>query len=399
MPDVETPAFLRLPDLARRTLGGAVVHASDESFAERENLIRPGAPAFDPGAFGHKGKVYDGWETRRRRTPGHDHAIVRLGTPGVVHGVVVDTAWFTGNYPPEISVEAAGVEGHPAPDDLAAAQWTTLVPRSAVRGDAANPFPVADPHRYTHVRLSIYPDGGVARFRVHGEPVADPRLMVTGGLDLAALENGGGIIGCSDEFYSAPVNLIAPGLTRDMGEGWENARRRGPGNDWVEFRLAAHGEVRLLELDTGYFLFNAPGAARVSGCDESTADPADPRAWFPLLERTDLRPDTRHRFVVAGPRPATRLRLDVYPDGGMARFRAYGRPSPQGWEGLWLRWLNTLPEPQLRAALTASGAGEADLAAVLAARPMAGWDALPRGVAERLGDTGDGGRRPPAGSA
>ncbi|RCV52751.1 allantoicase [Marinitenerispora sediminis] len=377
-----------MPDLALRTLGGAVVHANDESFAERENLVRPGAAAFDPSAFGHKGKVYDGWETRRRRTPGHDHAIVRLGIPGVVRGVVVDTSWFTGNYPPEVSVEAAGVEGYPGADALAAAEWTTLVPRSPVRGDAANPFPVADPHRYTHVRLSIYPDGGVARFRVHGEPVADPRFLVTEGLDLAALENGGGVAGCSDQFYSSPANLIAPGLTRNMGEGWENARRRGPGNDWVELCLAAHGEVRLLELDTSYFLFNAPGAARVAGCDESAADPADPAAWFPLLERTALLPDTRHRFAVADPRPATRLRLEVFPDGGMARLRAYGRPSAAGRARLWLRWLNTLPETQLRAALAAAGASEAGAAAVLAARPVARWAALPADVAGRLATAG-----------
>jgi allantoicase len=378
---VSDQEFLRYPDLARRDRGGAVVYANDESFAQRENLITPGPAAFDPADFGHKGKVYDGWETRRRRTPGHDHAVVRLGTPGVVRGVVVDTAWFTGNYPPEVSVEGAGIEGHPAPEDLAAAEWTTLVPRSPVKGDTANAFPVADGRRYTHVRLTIHPDGGVARFRVHGEAVPDPRLLVPGALDLAALENGGRVTGCSNEFYSSPTSVISPGLTRSMGEGWENARRRDGGNDHVEIALAAAGEVRLLEVDTSYFLFNAPGEVRVSGCDTTAADPADPDAWTVLLDRTPVRPDTRHRFPVAAARPVDRLRLDVYPDGGIARFRAYGAPSAEGRAALWLRWIDTLPEAQARTALADLGVTPEETADLLARRPLAGTGDLPAALA------------------
>jgi allantoicase len=167
--------FATLPDLAVRSLGGGVVAANDELFAERENLIRPEAPSYQPATFGHKGQVYDGWETRRRRQPGHDWAIVRLGLPGVVRGVVVDTAFFKGNYPPEVSVEGTSVEGYPTPEELQRAAWVPLVPRSAVKGDAPNRFEVEAPWRFTHVRLCLYPDGGVARLRVHGEVVPDPR--------------------------------------------------------------------------------------------------------------------------------------------------------------------------------------------------------------------------------
>lgn len=374
-------SFRQLPDLALRTLGGAVVHANDESFAERENLITPAEPAHDRAAFGHKGKVYDGWETRRRRTPGHDHATVRLGVPGVVRGVVVDTAFFTGNYPPEISVAAAALEGYPDATELAAATWHTLVPRSPVTGDTRTPFTVTDPRRWTHVRLGIHPDGGVARLRVHGEPVLDPRLLVTGALDLAALENGAQVTGCSNAFYSTPSNLIAPGHVRHMGEGWETARRRDDGNDWVAVRLAARGEVRLLELDTSYFLHNAPGEAQVLGCDTAAgADPADPDAWFPLLRRRPLRPDTRHRLPVDTVRPATHLRLDVYPDGGMARLRAHGTLTADGADTVGRTWLNTLPEEQARAALATLGLTERAAAELLAARPLAADVPLPRGV-------------------
>src|SRR3712207_5729159 len=182
--------FRQLPDLAVRTLGGSVVHANDEAFAARENLITPGPAVFDPTAFGHRGKVYDGWETRRRREPGHDQAVVRLGVPGVVQGVVVDTAFFVGNYPPEVAVD--GLCAPDGADPITADGWEVLVPRSRVEGDAQNAFAVDAAALVTHVRLRIFPDGGVARLRVYGEAVPDPRLFdALGTLDLAALEHGG----------------------------------------------------------------------------------------------------------------------------------------------------------------------------------------------------------------
>ncbi|NLU82169.1 allantoicase [Rhodococcus sp. HNM0569] len=316
------PSFRNLPDLAVRTLGGAVVWANDELFAERENLVRPTAAAHQAATFGHKGQVYDGWETRRRRTAGVDEAIVRLGVPGVVRGVVVDTAWFTGNYPPEISIEAAAVDGFPSVDDVRAAEWTTIVPRTAVQGDTENPFAIdanlpGAESRWTHVKLTMYPDGGVARLRVHGEGRPDPRFLTAGPVDLAALENGARVASCSNMFYGSPANMLLPGLARVMGDGWETSRRRDDGNDWVEIGLAAEGVPALVELDTSYFLGNAPGAASVRG----RLGDGD---WFTLLPRTPLQPDTRHRFVLDDARPVTDARLDIFPDGGMARFRLWG---------------------------------------------------------------------------
>ena len=364
--------FTTLPDLAVRSLGGSVVAANDELFAERENLIKPEAPSYQTYTFGHKGQVYDGWETRRRRQPGHDWAIVRLGLPGVVRGVVVDTAFFKGNDPPEVSVEGASVEGYPTPDQLQQAAWTPLVPRSAVKGDAPNRFEVEVPWRFTHVRLGMYPDGGVARLRVHGEGVPDPRLLVAGALDLAALEHGSEVTGCSNMFYSSPRNLISPGLARVMGEGWETARRRDDGNDWVEFRLAGAGVVRLAELDTSWFVGNAPGWASLRAVDARAADPADPAAWTELRGRTRLLPDTRHRFRQPGGAEATHVRLDVYPDGGMARVRLHGELTAEARAGIGLRFLNLLPEVHARQVLATEGGLEAAEAARLAAaRPLA----------------------------
>jgi allantoicase len=337
-------AFRSLPDLAVRSLGGSVVWANDELFAERENLIRPEAPSHDTSAFGHKGKVYDGWETRRRREPGFDEALIRLGVPGTIHGVVVDTAWFKGNYPPEVSVDAASVPGYPTVAQLQEAIWEPIVPRSAAEGHAENLFETEPGRRWTHVRLRMYPDGGIARLRVHGEAVADPELLDLGGVDLAALENGGLVIGCSNMFYGSPNNLISPGLVRSMGEGWETARRRDDGNDWVLVRLAAAGVVRLAELDTSYFKGNAPGAGSLSGFDATSGgDIEDREAWFDVLPRTDLQPDTRHRFLVKNGHRATHVRMDIYPDGGMARLRLFGDLAAAGRADLSARWSATQP--------------------------------------------------------
>ncbi|HEY5856665.1 MAG TPA: allantoicase [Aldersonia sp.] len=318
-PDRPLPDFTTLPDLALRPLGGAVIWANDETFAEKENLIKPGPANYQAATFGHKGQIYDGWETRRRREHGVDEAIVRLGVPGVVRGVVVDTSWFKGNFPSEISVEGIVVDGYPPADEIAASpDWVTLVERSKVYGDARNPFGVESDRRYTHIRLTMYPDGGVARFRVHGEGRAEPHSLGRGTLDLAALENGGMVVDCSNRFYSSPQNLLFPGVARVMGDGWETARRRNDANDWVRVRLAGAGTVEIAELDTSYFIGNSPGSAALHGLTAAGT-------WTELLPRTDLQPDTRHRFRTDSDVPVSEVRLDIFPDGGMARLRLYGK--------------------------------------------------------------------------
>ena len=223
----EDPGPLDFPDLASRAMRGSVVAASDEFFAEKENLIKPGAAAFTPSTFGHKGQVYDGWETRRRRGPSgglpaadeHDWVIVRLGAPGVVHAVVVDTAYFTGNFPQACSVEACYVSGYPDPASLEAASWAEIVPRSPLKGDTPHVFEVAPGRRFSHVRLRIYPDGGVARLRVHGQVVPDPSLLDGLTFDLAALENGADVRACSDRFYSVAAQRDLPGALAGHGRG------------------------------------------------------------------------------------------------------------------------------------------------------------------------------------
>ncbi|WP_197361935.1 allantoicase, partial [Streptomyces clavuligerus] len=322
-------------DLADRRLGAAVVAANDEFFADRENLLTPGPAVFDPERFGHKGKIMDGWETRRRRGTGadrphprdgdHDWALVRLGAPGVVRGVVVDTAHFRGNHPQAVSVEAALVPGTPSPEELLApgTAWTALVPRTPVGGHAANGFTVAVERRFTHLRLRQFPDGGVARLRVYGEVVPDPGwLAALGSFDLVALENGGQVEDASDRFYSPAAHTILPGRSRRMDEGWETRRRRDGGHDWIRYRLVERGEIRAVEIDTAYLKGNSAGWASLWLQDGTDGE------WTEILPPTRLQPDSGHRFVLERPVTGDRLRLDIHPDGGISRLRVHGTLTP-----------------------------------------------------------------------
>jgi allantoicase len=368
---------LQMIDLASRALGGSVVTANDESFGEKENLILPTAADFTPGSFGHKGEIVDGWETRRRRTPGHDWALIRLGSPGVIHSIDVDTSFFTGNYPETCRVEACGVEGYPSPEELAAPDvgWEEIVPLSPLEGDTHNQFTVTTPTRFTHVRLSIHPDGGVARLRVNGRVIPDPRRFHGLTLDLAAQENGGVVEVSSDTFYSSAGVLNLPGLARHMGDGWETRRRRGTGNDWAIISLAAPGRLRRIEVDTSYYVNNASGECALFGATSETTPEPDSPLWFPLLSRARLQPDTRHFFDVAGTEAVTHVRFDAFPDGGISRLRLFGTVDSAAWPALALRWFNTLPADQAQFVLTRTAGFDPGAAQILTARrPLAHGD-------------------------
>ncbi|HET9169240.1 MAG TPA: allantoicase [Actinospica sp.] len=341
-PSAPSPDAARYLDLASRALGGAVVWANDEFFGMKENLVTPAPPTFSPHTFDLKGQIVDGWETRRRRPGGpnvagtdFDSAILRLGAPGLIRGVTVDTSFFVGNFPPACSVEAADVPGHPSPQELAAADWTTLIPESKLAGDTHNHFELVDrrlrQRRFTHIRLNSIPDGGIARLRVYGEVLPDPEFTVGLQCDLAAARNGARVTDSSNAFFSPAIAALMPGESRVMGDGWETARRRDSGNDWIEVRLVGEGEARVVEIDTANYKGNAPDHITLKG----RTDEGD---WFTLIPETRVQPDTLHRFRFDSARPATHLRLDAYPDGGIARLRVQGVLTERGAADVRARW-------------------------------------------------------------
>jgi allantoicase len=373
-------AWLELVDLAQERLGGAVVWANDEFFAPKENLLKPSAPVFLEGKYTDRGKWMDGWETRRRRTPGHDACVVRLGAPGIVRGVVVDTAFFKGNYPEHASIDACAVDGQPSPEELLAPEtaWFELLPRTALAGDTKNLFAVACPWRVTHLRLNIHPDGGVARLRVHGEVVPDARWLARaseGQIDLASVENGGAVRLASDMFFGSRHNLVMPGRGVDMGDGWETKRSRRPGFDWAILELAGAGTIDLVEVDTHHFKGNAPESCALAVCHAPGADAATlagSAEWSELLPRTRLQPHARHLFdrELLRHAPATHARFCIYPDGGVSRLRLWGSLSGEGHEHTGLRRLAALtPAEHAREMLACCGA-HAWAEAMTARRPF-----------------------------
>jgi allantoicase len=326
--------FTEYIDLAAERLGGRVLAANDEFFAPKVNLLKAPAPVWIADKYTDVGKWMDGWETRRRRTPGYDWCLVKLGLPGIVHGVVVDTAHFKGNFPENCELEASAVDGDPGIAQLEdpATPWVSLLPKSPLAGDARNLFPLAPSSRVTHLRFKIYPDGGVARLRVHGEVVPDwPSLSRTNGeLDLAAVAHGGWVIVSSDMFFGSRNNLILPGRSTGMHDGWETRRRRGPGHDWCILRLGAVGKISRVEIDTSHFKGNFPESCslEVASAPHDLVEPAalDALPWKEILARTKLQADSQHVYkkelIDAG--EITHARFHIYPDGGVARLRLFG---------------------------------------------------------------------------
>ncbi len=316
-----------LIDLASEKLGGAVLFANDDFFAQKENLLKAAVPVWKEGVYTDLGKWMDGWETRRRRSPRLDEkfdwCIVRLGMPGEIKGVVVDTAFFKGNYPSHCSIEACDVDGQPEVSQLLSdeTEWAEVLAVSELKGDSQNKFSIEHASRATHLRFKIYPDGGVARLRVHGNvlPDWDALKKRNSEIDLAAAENGGDVPLASDMFFGHRQNLIMPGLAQDMSDGWESQRRRGPGYDWCIVKLGSKGIITRAEIDTSHFKGNYPESCILEGGDGTE--------WRELLSMSKLQAHTKHTFAaeLADLGTITHVRFNIFPDGGVSRLRLFGR--------------------------------------------------------------------------
>lgn len=318
-------------DLAAERLGGETLSCSDDFFAEMENLLKPGRGIFIDDKYTERGKWMDGWESRRSygRDNGreYDWCVIRLGVRGKIHGFDIDTNFFRGNAPQSVSVEACVSEGQP--DDNT--QWHTILTQSEVQAHSQNLFEVNSGNdSWTHVRLNIFPDGGVARFRVYGEADVDWQAFLPGELiDLAYIKNGAKALLVSDMFFSDKNNLIMPGRGKDMGDGWETKRRRDPGPDWSIVKLGARGSVNKVIVDTHHFKGNFPDTfmleGTVSDSDDFTQQTGD---WQTIIPRTKLYAHREHLFineiVTDAKQTFTHVRLSIFPDGGVSRMRVFG---------------------------------------------------------------------------
>lgn len=331
--DHSTPSsddFTALVDLASQRIGGRAIATNDDFFAPKRNLVNPASPVFIDGKYTSRGKWMDGWESRRRRTPGYDWCVVKLGVRGRIRGVNVSTKFFTGNFPTSCSIDALDtsrvVDGQVAAAE--GAPWTAILAKTDLRGDSDNFLRIVSDIPYTHVRLNIFPDGGVARLRVFGEAVVDWKRVAARGraIDLARIEHGGLVLAVSDMHYGAKDNIIMPGRAPNMGDGWETKRRRGPGHDWLILRLGAPAHVQKIEIDTNHYKGNYPDSASIEACRLAPDAALEGASWAELLPQTKLHAHRRHFFSreLRDVGTVTHLRLNIFPDGGVSRLRVYG---------------------------------------------------------------------------
>jgi allantoicase len=316
-------------NLAQPRLGAEVVFATDDFFADKARLIDPAEPVFIPGKYDEHGKWMDGWESRRKRIPGHDWCVVRLGVPGLVAGFEIDTRHFTGNYPPAAEISVCG-SAEAVPEE----GWSTVTDRLTLKGDDRIFVPVEHREPVTHVRLHIFPDGGVARLRVWGRVAKDwSKVAPNERLDLLAMEIGGRGIIANDEHYGAVENLTAPGRGVNMGDGWETRRRREPGHDWAVLELGVAGLIEEVVVDTAHFKGNYPDRCFLQASPVASGSPeeigAAAESWPLLLPEVKLEADKVHVFRegLADLGAIRFVRLNIVPDGGVSRLRLIGRVS------------------------------------------------------------------------
>jgi allantoicase len=327
----EPAAFTKYTDLAAERLGGKVLYATDDFFAEKENLIKPGRGIFIADKYTDRGKWMDGWESRRKRTPGHDWCVVQLATTGMIHGFDIDTNFFLGNHPPFASVEGLLIDEDQEVSDWSDENlpWKEILSRSPLDPGSQNFYSCNDENIYSHIRLHIYPDGGVARLKVYGEVFKDwSKHDPSKTTDLAAAINGGKAIACNDMFFSSMDNLLMPGRGVYMGDGWETKRNRTPGNvDWVIIRLAKPGTIENILVDTRHFKGNYPHSFSLEGVnaehDEAviTGDPS----WQNVVSKKELSADNEHEFASESSEVFSHVKMNIYPDGGISRLRVFGK--------------------------------------------------------------------------
>ncbi len=327
------PKHIRLVNLADARLGAKATFVTDDWFADVNRMLNPEPPVWKEGVYDDCGKWMDGWESRRKRFEGYDYAIVRLGAPGSIEAFEINTTYFTGNYPPSASVDVC-YSPDADPDDNT--QWYNLLHAVDLQGDSDHLFEVNSDQPWSHVRLNIYPDGGIARFRVYGRPYIDwSQVDQNETIDLVAALNGGRAIACSDEHFGKMSNLLNPGRGINMGDGWETARRRIPGYDWVILALGCPGVVEEIEIDTAHFKGNFPDSVDIQaacvpgGTDDQIATQS--LFWRTLLPNQKMKPDALQRFKVDSDFGViTHIKLNNHPDGGISRVRLIGKPSVTG---------------------------------------------------------------------
>jgi len=326
--DPDAPEFTRrYPNLADARLGAQALACSDDFFAPMARMLNPEPAVFIPGKYDEHGKWMDGWESRRKRGPGHDWCVVRLARPAQLFGVDLDTSHFTGNFPPAASIEACYLAKGDPGDDTA---WMPLLPSVNLSGNRHHYFALEQAPPCTHLRVNLFPDGGLARLRAYGLPELDDGDG-SQAIDLISALQGGTVVAANNQHFGLAANLLLPGRGVNMGDGWETRRRREPGNDWCIIALARPGTVETIEVDTCHFKGNYPDRCSIQAAFASggTAESLVTQSmfWPELLPEQKLEMDRQHHYrePIRPHQPISHIRFNIFPDGGVSRLRLFGK--------------------------------------------------------------------------
>ena len=313
-------------NLASPKLGTKVMSFSDDFFGKVSRMLNDKAPQFIEDKYDNHGKWMDGWESKRRRDGGHDWAIIKLGSPGKVYEIEIDTSFFTGNYPPFASIQGLYSEKKPDHNN----DWKIILKKQKLQGDKVHNFKV-NSTKVNYIRFQIFPDGGIARLRLLGHVEIDLEKFKNKKIELSSLNLGGKIIAYNNAHYGDVSALLTSGRGKTMGDGWETRRRREPGNDWIIIKLAKSGIIEEIEIDTAHFKGNFPDKASISAAffdekEKVSSIIKQNKNWKEILPPTKLKADKIHRFKkIIRTDEVNYVKLNIFPDGGVSRFRVFGK--------------------------------------------------------------------------
>tara|TARA_B100001250_G_scaffold133435_1_gene114030 strand:- start:972 stop:1958 length:987 start_codon:yes stop_codon:yes gene_type:complete len=318
----------KMINLADPRLGSKVIFKTDDFFASANRIINPNPPIFKDGVFDRHGKWMDGWETRRRRKKGFDYLIIKLGKPGRIFSVDIDTTHFSGNQPMYASLEACQNNKKLNSNS----KWSKILNYKKLGPNKNHKFSIKNKSIFTHVKLNIYPDGGVARLRLYGEIETKNINYGSKTVNLTSMLNGASIVGCNNEHFGRAENVLSPGKGKNMGDGWETRRSRGKNFDWLIIKMGRTGKINKIEIDTHHFKGNYPDRCSVQGIFipkkiSNNSIVKKSSKWKTLVNKAKLHPHKKHNFKIKTPKTnkVNYIRINIYPDGGISRIRTFAK--------------------------------------------------------------------------
>ena len=320
--------FSNTVNLAEPKFGSRVIYKTDQFFGSANKILNSQKPIFKEGVYDNHGKWMDGWETRRKRKNGHDFLIIKLGRPGKIYNVDIDTSFFSGNQPAQASLQACFSKKNPTKNT----NWKTILKKKRLGPDQNHNFKIKNHSTFNFVKLNIFPDGGVARLRLNGKVDLEKINLKGKNVNLSSILNGSTIVGCNNEHFGKAENVLSPGVGVNMGDGWETRRSRGKNFDWIIIKFGMPGIIRKLEIDTHHFKGNYPDSLTIQSAlipnkVKSKKILGNSKKWRLLLGKTKLKPHKKHLFKskASNKNKVNCLRINIFPDGGISRIRAFGK--------------------------------------------------------------------------